>query len=75
MASTSPLKKLGWGFINQTYDLLIKSIDKETAIKQIIGGIKSNPKWFASIKAKAVERNIELDSVLRLEAEYLYKQR
>ncbi len=75
MASTSPLSKLGWGFINQAYDLLLKGIDKETAINQIIASIKSDPKWFASVKAKAVDRNIELDSMLSLDAEYIYKRK
>lgn len=75
MASTFPLSKLGWGFINQAYDLLLKGIDKETAINQIIASIKSDPKWFASVKAKAANRNIELDSMLRLDAAYMYNRK
>jgi len=75
MSSTSLLSKLGWGFTTEVNDLLLKGIDKEAAIAQIIAGIKSDPKWFASVKAKGEKRNIELDSMLRLDAEYLYNRK
>ena len=75
MSSPANLKKFGWGFINEVYDLLVKDIDKELAIEKIIRTIKNNPKWFASVKAKAVERNIDLDSMMRLDAEYIYKRK
>jgi hypothetical protein len=75
MCSPANLKKIGWGFIDQTHDLLVNGIDKELAIEHIIASIKSDPKWYASVKAKAVKRNIELDSMLRLDAEYVYKRK
>lgn len=75
MASTSSLTKLGWGFINQAYDNLVKRSDKEKAIRKIIADIKNDPKWYASVKRKALNRNIELDSMLRLDAEYVYKRK
>jgi hypothetical protein len=75
MLTTSSLEKFGWGFINQAYDFLVNNIDKKTAIKRIIASIKNDPKWFASVKKKAFERNIELDSMLRMDAEYVYKHR
>ncbi|MCF6169415.1 MAG: hypothetical protein L3J66_00370 [Bacteroidales bacterium] len=75
LCSTSNLKKLGWGFIDRAYDLLTKDIEKEIAVEKIIRSIKNDPKWFASVKAKAERRNIEPDSMLRLDAEYVYKRK
>jgi hypothetical protein len=75
LASTSSLAKLGWGFIDQTYDLLIKDVDRELAIRKIIISIKSDPKWLDSVRKKAAARNIELDSMLRLDAEYVYQMK
>ncbi len=75
MASPSPLNKLGWGFINEAYDLLLKGIDKEAAIRRVMQVIESDPDWFASVKTKAVERNITIDSMLRLDAEYIYNRK
>ena len=75
MASPSPLNKLGWGFINEAYDLLLKGIDKEAAIRRVMQVIESDPDWFASVKTKAVDRNITIDSMLRLDAEYIYNRK
>ncbi len=75
MSSPANLKKFGWGFIDKAYDLLVKDIDKELAIEQIILTIKSDSNWFASIKKKADQREIVLDTMIRLDAEYLYKKR
>ena len=43
---------------------------KELRIQNIIQNIKNTPEWFESVKQQAVERGIDLDEMLRLNAIY-----
>ena len=42
----------------------------EKQIQGVINHIKSVPEWFESVKQQAVERGIDLDEMLRLNAIY-----
>ena len=74
LQSTSSLDDLGWGFIDKLSDSIENNPPSyETIkIKQIIEKIQSNPKWLNLINDKAIKRNISLDSMLYLDAKYLY---
>lgn len=74
MSSTSNLAKLGWGFLNEAYDLMINNTSREQEIERIIARITKDPKWFSSVKEDAKNKHIELDSMLQLNAEYLYNK-
>jgi hypothetical protein len=39
----------------------------------IMKGIQNNEKWFASIQAKAEKKGIAVDSMLKLDAEYIFR--
>ena len=43
---------------------------EELRIQNIIQNIKNTPEWFESVKQQAVERGIDLDEMLRLNAIY-----
>lgn len=75
MSSTSNLAKLGWGFLNEAYDLLVLNTNRNTEVERIIARIINDPKWYDSVKEDAKSQNIEVDSMLRINAEYLYNKK
>ncbi len=79
------LKRLFWGFIDDAYDVYYKpeiynklhskiKLD-QTKIKRIIKGIINNKQWFSLEKEKAKRRNISVDSMIKLDAVYVLKQK
>jgi len=38
-------------------------------------GIRGTPDWYAKVKEKAIERNIPLDQMVRMDAEWLYNDK
>jgi hypothetical protein len=71
--------QLGFGFINDAYNLYYKSesntmtLDKDK-VKVYIQLIKDTPKWLKDVEKKAGINKIPLDSAIRLDAEYMVMQ-
>lgn len=75
LATEASLPELGWGFIENTYDLFkgIKkkpSFDAEFHRKVIktINYIKTDKKWLEDIKKKAILNKVSVDSMITLDA-------
>jgi hypothetical protein len=62
---------LGYGWIDLAYDHLYPGM---TRTKEIEQQMKSNPEWMKSLAAKAKERNITTDHMMRLDAIYMMNQ-
>jgi len=79
------LSEIGWGFIDEVYDLYkygdeayinIKDIrKKEREINQIVKSIKSTPKWFDRLKKESETTGENIDSLLTNNARYIYNKR
>ena len=52
-----------------------KYTDKEDRITIIMMSIRSTPDWLAKVEAKANERNIPLDEMIRRDAEWIYNEK
>ncbi|NOU46063.1 MAG: hypothetical protein HOO86_03265 [Bacteroidales bacterium] len=48
---------------------------KEDHITFLMMGIRNTPEWLAKVKAKAIERKIPLDEMIRLDAEWIYNEK
>lgn len=51
-----------------------KTSKKADEIEKLIRKIKSDSKWLSSVQKKAKERNISLDEMLRLDAEFIFEK-
>ncbi len=67
------LFKFGWGFIEDMYDLYAPT-SKYDKLHEYKSNICNYNVWFTNIIEDAKERNISLDSMLSLTAEYVYSQ-
>ena len=72
-SSPSPLNKLGWGFIDRTYESLVLNNKIPEEIIDIMHDIKENSKLYQMVEEKAKKKNISVDSMLYLEAKYIYR--
>ncbi|PKP50234.1 MAG: hypothetical protein CVT92_14540 [Bacteroidetes bacterium HGW-Bacteroidetes-1] len=52
-----------------------KYVQKEDLIMMLMMSIEGTPDWFAKIKVKAAERNISVNEMLKLDAEWVYNQK
>ena len=79
------LKRLFWGFIDDAYAAYFQpemyqrkhsevKLD-QTIISRIIKGIKSNEQWLRLEVDKAKKRHISVDSMIRLDAIYVFTKR
>ncbi len=79
------LKRFFWGFIDDLYNMFYhpaifnkthakKIVDKKI-INRIIYGIRNNAKWFEIEKEKAYNKNISIDSMLKIDAVYIINKR
>lgn len=74
MQTTTALDDLGWGCIDGL-DNALETANvsyEDLKIQQIIEEIKFSPEWLNQVNDKAIEKNISLDSMLYLDAKYLY---
>lgn len=71
------LKRQYWEFIDKAYDAFInpQQIDFNNEIEDQVAKIKQNKSLLESIKVKAQKRNIPLDSMIMLDAEYIIQQK
>jgi hypothetical protein len=84
MSTEASLKDIGWGFIDEVYNMYKNGNDaylvyakkrkRIAGINQIKVGIQNNPEWLNEIKRQAAEKNISMDSSLQLNAEYVYNE-
>jgi hypothetical protein len=79
ISTEATLPGLGWGFIENTYDLIKngKSSDNSFSkkVKELITYIRTDKNWMKSIEQKAKDRNISVDSMLTLDAEWQVKRK
>jgi hypothetical protein len=82
MSTEATLKQIGWGFINDIYNIYSNGPDyyqifianrkKQYYITKYIINIRNNDDWYKKIKLQAYDLNISIDSCLLLNAEYMY---
>ena len=78
MTTDANLPKFPWGFdesavyaLNNLDEYLAKLKNREENINGYIGAIKSSPEWLESTRNQALDKNISLDSMIRLNAIYM----
>jgi len=72
-SSPSPLAKFGWGFIDKAYFSLVNKNKIPNHIMKIMKSIRENPKLLSITKKKAEKRKISVDSMLYIDARYIYR--
>jgi hypothetical protein len=82
MSTEATLKQIGWGFIDDVYNIYKNEPNyyeefknnkrKISEINRTKITIRNDENWFKSIKKQARELNISIDSCLELNAEYMY---
>jgi len=81
-ADTNPAVKSVTDSLKQVYflsdirarEVAAKHIFMENEIQAIEETIKDDPEWIAHIKEKALMNNLPLDSMIRMDAEYVFHQ-
>lgn len=77
MATECNVQDIGWGFIEQVYDLykdeLKDAFRRKIYIKLITENINNNREWLIDIDRKAKEKNISVAEMITLDAIYIYK--
>lgn len=81
MATEASLPKLGWGFIENTYNLF-KGTKKKTdfdadfqkKVQDLCNYIKTDKNWMKQIEKKAAVNKISVDSMITLDAIYQIQQ-
>ncbi|MEZ5083695.1 MAG: hypothetical protein R2750_09620 [Bacteroidales bacterium] len=73
LSSTPNLQNLGYGFIDNVYNFINKDFTEKRAglIQFFKTSILEAPDWLETIKQKAVERNISMDSMITIDATFL----
>ena len=84
MATEASLKQMGWGFIDEVYDMYKNGADayeksktlrkKKAEITQLKITIQNDAKWFSYVIRQAKQNNISIDSCLQLNADYNYNE-
>lgn len=66
------LSKLGFGFIDDAFNLLIPTSEQsEARIREIEAAIRNTPDWLKSIAEKAAANHITLDEAIHKDAAYM----
>jgi hypothetical protein len=79
MASEVNTKSLGWGFIEDAYKLYkygegsLADRNYQSEMNEIERNIYDSDKWFKEIKEKSLKNKIPLDSMMKLDAEWVYR--
>ncbi|MBN1200103.1 MAG: hypothetical protein JXA23_12170 [Bacteroidales bacterium] len=75
MATESNLFNFGWGFIEKAFSsfkgIAYQNALNEKRVREFEQLIRANPKWLEQVKLKAEQRNVSLDSMIRLDALYM----
>jgi hypothetical protein len=77
MATEINVHDIGWGFVEQTYDLFKNEIKNTARQKMYLvvlkEAIRNTPEWLKNIELKAKEKKISREEMMNLDAEYIYK--
>jgi len=76
LSTEATLKQFAWGFIDEAYKLFT-SLDNISYKKQILNiekNIKNDKNWMKHIEEKAKQKGISLDSMVKLDAIYIYEK-
>jgi hypothetical protein len=73
MATEANYSRLGWGFFEDAYKLYSHE-EANNRIDAIMESIKRSPAWLETVKEKALHKGISLDSMIYLDAKYVYEQ-
>ena len=75
IASESNLVNMAWGFVDNALNILQGNVEDSAVyrqkIEEVINRIRSDEKWMKSVKEKAKERHISVDSMLVLDAQWV----
>jgi hypothetical protein len=83
LATEATLPSFGWGFIEDAFEVFAHNKPEPTAetedafhkqVTDMINYIKTDEKWYSSIKKKAAENGIPVDSMLVLDATWQIRQ-
>ena len=70
------LEQPAWTLSNTTIDtILICKVKKEITVSDIVDRMKHGDKWLKSIKERALKKDISVDSMMILEAEWMINQK
>ena len=82
LQTEATLDRFGFGFIEKQIELYeqqnyITSVDtlKSSKVEAMMQAIKSDKKWFSMIVEKAKKNGISTEKMLRIDAEYMLKQK
>ncbi|MBK7667691.1 MAG: hypothetical protein IPJ32_10330 [Sphingobacteriaceae bacterium] len=77
MATDCNVHDIGWGFVDQVYDLykedLKDALRKKVYVKLLSENIRRDKVWLADVERKAKEKNISVEEMITLDAIYIYK--
>jgi hypothetical protein len=77
MATESNVHDIGWGFIDQAYDAFknkLKDVARRKMYLQVLKEkIHNTPQWMSDIGKKAKEKNISVEEMVNLDAQYIYE--
>jgi hypothetical protein len=78
LATETNLSRIGWNYIDDAYEFYVlkhkEGISKAIEIRNTIDKINASPDWLKLEDQKAIERNIGLDSMIHIDALYIYDQ-
>lgn len=69
------LKRQFWGFIDNCYNAIISDVPVNMEIQAIISNILSNKEWTEEIRQKAIEKNIDFEEMLHIDATFILNQK
>lgn len=76
LATECNVQDIGWGFIEQAYDVYDKELKavfrKNVYLQNIIEEINNTPAWLSDIKKKAKANGISIDEQIKMDAQYIY---
>lgn len=75
MATERNLNRLGWGFIEETFDAYKgysnnNQKKRKAKLEEYVIAINNNPEWLRLVKKKALDQNIPLEEMIIQDAQY-----
>ncbi|PKP19138.1 MAG: hypothetical protein CVU05_11975, partial [Bacteroidetes bacterium HGW-Bacteroidetes-21] len=64
------MQSFPWGFTDKMYSHF-NSVSFDTKVQDYIQRIKNDPAWLEAITKKALENNVDLEEMIRLDATYM----
>lgn len=77
MATDCNIQDIGWGFIENCVDIMKSEMNgitrKKAYILDLCEEIKRSPDWLKEVERKAKEKNISVEEMIKLDANYVYQ--